>query len=75
MVILRVVFKPNTSCDWAEDKLLQLGLSGSKITMYEEEGVLTSARIKVSKKDEARYSRAIRMVSPQIISVEKVSRV
>ena len=74
MITLRVTFKPNTSSDWAENKLLGLGLQGSDITIYEEAGVLTSARIKIAKEDELKYSRAIRMISPQVISVEKISR-
>ena len=72
MITLRVTFNLGISSDWVDYKLLALGLEGSNITIYEKAGVITSARVKITNEDELKYSRSIRMMSPQVVNVEKI---
>ena len=69
MFALRVVFKPYTSCDWATEKLLDLGLKAPQIDKEVFNILNPVLNVYVDKQDRLRYSRAIRRISPQIVSV------
>ena len=76
MVILHVVFKPNTSKDWLKQKMSELGLSQASphcsfpgVNEFITFGHVLA--IKVVDEDMFYYLRSIRMISPQVVSVQR----
>lgn len=82
MATLRVVFKVNTSHEWAAEKLTEIGLhevEGFLETTEECHNFLLMTNLKhldalvtVPNGEEITYMRIISMLSPQIVSVSTV---
>jgi len=71
---LYVVFKPNTSRVWALDKIMGVGYSplcrvGDFMKIDKNSNL--RAVVLIHERDEMHYSKAIRMISPQVISVSR----
>lgn len=71
MVKLLVTFKWNTSVEWASEKFEKIGLDGSRFSYFLQIPGSPRMVVEVAEEDELKYSRAIRMISPQVISVSR----
>ena len=74
MVKLVVTLKPNTSAHWFLEKLRGLSFNGTNplVNSYQANcAVTTGITVEVPKEEELTYSRAIRMISPQVVSVSR----
>ncbi len=80
MIILSVTFKPNTSIEWAAEQLRKLGFSSMELgqTAQEMKFILVFAIdrgnqgfVCISAEREEELTRAINLISPQILSVKR----
>jgi hypothetical protein len=75
MVKLLVTLKPNTSYRWISGKLLHVLPRGSSIHIESKDDtkgeIATHAIVEVLSQKELDISRAIRLISPQIVSVSR----
>ncbi len=73
-VVLKVQLKPCTSIEWIWSRILNLGvghLAQSLIDINEADD--TTTFVTIPEEDEIRISRAIRMISPEVIDVSRAA--
>lgn len=70
---LLVRFKPNTSRDWVLERMFKIGISETQITSRYF-SLTHRAEVSIPDEDELKYSRAIRLISPQIMQIINIPR-
>lgn len=71
VVFLKISFKPHTSSEWIESELIRLGIPRRKMAVYFPNFRFSHILVEVRDEDEMYYCRAIKGLSPQVVSVSR----